>query len=308
MEIFQQDYQMSDYHIPVLLNEAVEGLQIENNGVFVDATFGGGGHALKILSRMGFGGKLVGIDRDFEALENDVNDNRLLLIRGNFRYLDKYLRLYEIGKVDGVLVDLGVSSHQFDIPDRGFSYRYAGPLDMRMNKEQTMKASDILNEYDEKELLRVFSEYGEIRNSKTIAKAVVDARSQHKFETTTIFLQTIDPLIRGSRLRYLSQVFQALRIEVNDEMRALEDFLNACIKVIRRGGRLVVISYHSIEDRMVKRFIKTGDVQGRRDVDEFGRTTRPFREVNKKVIVPSESEIEENSRARSAKMRIAEKL
>ncbi len=298
---------MNKYHNPVLLEEAINGLIIDKDGLYVDATYGGGGHSTGILSRLGSSGKLYGIDRDSEALENAIPDQRLQLIKGNFRYLHKYLRLYDVKCVDGVLADLGVSSHQFDELSRGFTYRSDVSLDMRMNQDQRITAGDILMTYSEKALVDLFSRYGEIRNSKTIAREIVKARGSRKIETTNLLLQILDPLIKGSRLRYLSQVFQALRIEVNDEMGALQDFLNDCSKVIRRGGRLVIITYHSIEDRMVKRFIKTGNSEGQIVKDEFGNVLRSFAEVNKKVIVPSDKEVLENRRARSAKLRIAKK-
>lgn len=299
--------QMNKYHNPVLLEEAIDGLIIDKDGLYVDATFGGGGHSKEILARLSNGGKVYGLDRDSDAFGNAIPDQRLELIRGNFRYLQKYLKLYDVGKVDGVLADLGVSSHQFDEQSRGFTYRSDVSLDMRMNQDQRLTAAEILMQYSETALVDLFSRYGEIRNSKTIAREIVKARNSRKIETTNFLIQILEPLIKGSRLRYLSQVYQALRIEVNDEMGALQDFLNDCSKVIRRGGRLVIITYHSIEDRMVKRFIKTGNVEGQIQQDEFGNVQRSFKEVNKKVIVPSNEEISGNRRARSAKLRIAEK-
>lgn len=299
--------QMNKYHNPVLLEEAIDGLIIDKDGLYVDATFGGGGHSKEILARLSNGGKVYGLDRDSDALGNLIPDSRLELIQGNFRYLHKYLKLYDVDQVDGVLADLGVSSHQFDEQSRGFTYRSDVSLDMRMNQDQRLTAAEILMQYSETALVDLFSRYGEIRNSKTIAREIVKARSSRKIETTNFLIQILEPLIKGSRLRYLSQVFQALRIEVNDEMGALQDFLNDCSGVIRRGGRLVIITYHSIEDRMAKRFIKTGNVEGQIQKDEFGNVQRSFKEVNKKVIVPSSKEISENRRARSAKLRIAEK-
>ena len=299
---------MSEYHRPVLLNEAIGALIIDINGLYVDATFGGGGHTRELLSRLGAEGRVIGIDRDRDAVENQPKDDRFTLISGNFRYLQKYMRLYNMEQCDGVLADLGVSSYQFDEQARGFTYRKEAVLDMRMNQHQSTTAAQILQEYSEEDLKWMFSRNGEVRNSKTLAREIVKARESRKIETTNSLIQILDPLIRGSRLRYLSQVFQALRIEVNDEINALQEFLNDCSRVIRGNGRLVVITYHSVEDRLVKKFIKTGNFRGELEKDEFGRSRRSFVEVNKKVIVPTPQEIASNRRARSAKLRIAEKV
>ena len=296
------------YHTPVLLQEAIEGLAINADGIYVDATFGGGGHSKSILNSLSAKGCLYGFDQDIDAISNKIDDDRLELLQANFRYLKRFLRLHKVTQVDGLLADLGVSSFQFDKPSRGFSYRSENLLDMRMNKEGEETAADILNEYSEAELLRVMSEYGEVRNSKTLAKAIVMRRKQRKFEMINDFLEMLDTVRRGDRIKYYTQVFQALRIELNDEMGALKDFLEQCNDVMKEGARLVVISYHSLEDRMVKRFLKTGNVKGVLRKDDYGNIHRPFKLIGSKVIVPSKEEIAINPRARSAKMRIGEKL
>lgn len=296
------------YHTPVLLKEAVEGLAIKENGIYVDATFGGGGHSKSIINSLSANGCLYGFDQDADAILNKIDDERFVFVHANFRHLKRFLKLHKRKEVDGLLADLGVSSFQFDTPSRGFSYRAESELDMRMNKESEETAADILNEYKERDLLRVFSEYGEVRNSKTLAARIVARRRQKTFSKVYDFLEFLDTVGRGEKIKYYSQVFQALRIELNDEMGALKDFLEQSKEVMSEGARLVVISYHSLEDRLVKRFLKTGNVEGVVEKDDFGNIYRPFKIIGQKMILPSQEEIASNPRARSAKMRIGEKL
>ncbi len=296
------------YHTPVLLKEAVEGLAIKENGIYVDATFGGGGHSKSIINSLSANGCLYGFDQDADAILNKIDDERFVFVHANFRHLKRFLKLHKRKEVDGLLADLGVSSFQFDTPSRGFSYRAESELDMRMNKESEETAADILNEYKERDLLRVFSEYGEVRNSKTLAARIVARRRQKTFSKVYDFLEFLDTVGRGEKIKYYSQVFQALRIELNDEMGALKDFLVQSKEVMSEGARLVVISYHSLEDRLVKRFLKTGNVEGVVEKDDFGNIYRPFKIIGQKMILPSQEEIASNPRARSAKMRIGEKL
>jgi 16S rRNA (cytosine1402-N4)-methyltransferase len=294
------------YHLPVLLNESIEHLQISEGDFVADVTFGGGGHAKEILNRLGAKGRLVAFDQDFDANANVLKDERLIFCQANFRYIKKFLRLEGISKVDAVFADLGVSSHQFDEGSRGFSYRFPeAELDMRMNVELEWTAADVLNKYDAIQLQRVFSEYGEVRNSKELANAIVKARKAMKFERVGHLLELLNEVGRGSKMKYWSQVFQALRIEVNEEMQALQELLEASLDILKPGGRIVVISYHSIEDRMVKRFLKTGNVRGEIVKDDYGHIDRPFKLINKQVILPTLSEIRKNTRARSAKLRAA---
>ena len=262
---------MSEYHVPVLLAECIQGLQIKPDGVYVDVTFGGGGHSKEILKTLGVDGRLIGFDQDEEALRNALDDNRFTLILSNFQYMQQYLRLHEVDVVDGVLADLGVSSHQFDEADRGFSYRFEGSLDMRMNAQQDLTAADLLNKADESTLIEIFSAYGEVRNTKTLVRAILAFREHRPFGLIEDLVSVVDQVRMGNRIRYLSQVFQALRMAVNDEVAALEAFLEQSLQVLRPGGRLVVITYHSIEDRIVKRFMKTGNTAGHLIKDEFGR-------------------------------------
>lgn len=296
------------YHKPVLAEESIEGLAIKPDGIYVDATFGGGGHSALILNKLGNKGRLIGFDQDEDAAANVLEDERFIFVQHNFRYLKRFLKLHAIRKVDGILADLGVSSHQLDEKDRGFSHRFESQLDMRMNQQSGQKATDILNGYSASQLQTVFSRYGELRNAKTLAQRIVQDRMQKKIETLSDFMQIMEPLIRGQRNRYLSQVFQALRIEVNDEMGALEDFLQQAYEVLSPGGRIVVISYHSIEDRMVKNYFRAGNVQGEVEKDFYGNITRPFTRNSKKVILPGAEEIKQNPRSRSAKLRIGEKV
>lgn len=295
------------YHDPALAKECIEGLSIQPNGIYVDATFGGGGHSKLILDELDEDGQLQAFDQDEDALRNLLDDSRFVFNHHNFRFMKRFLKLHGVRKVDGILADLGVSSHQLDEAKRGFSFRFEAELDMRMNQEDSKKASDIVNTYNVIDLQKVFSAYGEVRNSKSLAERIVQERSARKIITIADFLNVIDPLIRGQRNRYLAQVFQALRIEVNDEMGALKTFLEESLEVLKENGRLVIISYHSIEDRVVKNFLKTGNVEGALEKDDFGNIYRPFKLINKKPILPSADEIRQNPRARSAKLRVGSK-
>ena len=292
-----------EYHQPVLAAEAIDLLNIQPDGIYVDATFGGGGHSGLILQKLNDKGRLIGFDQDDDAQRNILSDDRFIFVHNNFRYLKRYLKLHRIPKVDGILADLGVSSHQLDEENRGFSYRFDVPLDMRMDQGGQKDAATILNTYSPEELQRVFSRYGEVRNAKTLANLIVHERSHQKIQTVGAFVALLEQVMRGNRLRYLSQVFQALRIEVNDEIGALEDFLNQCLEVLNPEGHLVIISYHSIEDRIVKHFLRTGNTEGKQEKDFYGNIYRPFKLLTKKAVLPSETEIKENPRARSAKMR-----
>lgn len=296
------------FHEPVLLDACIEGLKIRTNGVYVDATFGGGGHSKSILKHLGDKGRLFGIDQDDEAIENQIDDPRFTMIKSNFRYLKNFLNYYQLEQVDGILADFGISSHQIDTPERGFSFRYEAELDMRMNQQNAADASHVINEYDLNDLQNVFSRYGEIRNSRTLALRIIERRKEAKIYTIADFLETIESCIKGNRNKYLAQLFQAIRIEVNDEMGALRDFLHQSVECLTVGGRLVAMSYHSLEDRMVKNLIKSGNVDGNLDKDDFGNINRPLKAVNKKIIIASEEELKRNPRARSAKLRIAEKI
>jgi 16S rRNA (cytosine1402-N4)-methyltransferase len=299
------------YHKSVLLHESVEALNLENatqDSVFVDATFGGGGHSRQILQLLR-GGKLVAFDQDQDAARNLPSDeNRLLFVPHNFRELKKMLRFHGIRQVDGILADLGVSSHQLDEGIRGFSYRFEAPLDMRMNQNDPKKAADLLNTYSAADLQRIFSEFGEVRNARTLAQAIVNARGNKQFRNISDLLQITDNLVIGERVRYLSQVFQALRMEVNQEIAALQDLLTQSLDVLKPNGRLAIITFHSIEDRLVKNFIKSGNFEGNLNTDFYGNIHRPFRIVTKKPIVPTTNEQTQNARSRSAKLRIAEKI
>ena len=295
------------YHKPVLASECVEALAIKPDGIYVDATFGGGGHARLILQELGDNGRLLGFDQDKDAASNVPDDPRFIFVPGNFRYLKRFLRLHGIKAVDGILADLGVSSHQLDTGDRGFSFRFDADLDMRMNQEGEITAADVLNNYSAVELQNLFSKYGEVRNARTLAQVIVSEREVMPFQTIENLLQVITPVIRGQRNRYLAQVFQALRIEVNDEMGALTEFLEQSFELLREGARIVVISYHSIEDRMVKNLLKSGNVEGEIEKDFYGNIYRPFKILTKKAVVADEAELKMNPRARSAKLRIGEK-
>ena len=297
------------YHVPVLLKQSIEGLNIQSAGIYVDVTFGGGGHSKEILKHLDKQGRLLSFDQDTDAEKNIINDKRFTFVRSNFRYLQNFLRYYGIAKIDGLLADLGVSSHHFDESERGFSFRADGPLDMRMNKRAGLSATDVVNDYPEEKLADVFYLYGELKNSRKLANAIYKAREKQKIDTINTFLEVIKPLFNKDReKKELAKVFQALRIEVNQEMEALKEMLQTATYVLKPHGRLVVITYHSLEDRMVKNLMKTGNVEGKADKDFYGRVNTPFMLVNNKVIVPSEEEIERNPRSRSAKLRIAEKI
>ncbi len=300
---------MSEYHTSVLLDESVSALISSTSGIYADATFGGGGHSSEILRRLSPDGRLVAFDRDSDAIANRPDDSRLTLIRSDFRWIHNHIlhQGYKEG-IDGVLADLGVSSHQFDTAERGFSFRYEAPLDMRMNQEAQLNAADIVNSYEQDELEKIFRLYGEIENSRKISLLICKARETAKIETTTDLGKAIESVLpKFAEHKYLAKVYQALRIEVNQEMKSLEKFLSGAAKSLKPGGRLVVITYHSLEDRMVKNFIKAGNIEGKVEKDFYGNATAPLKAVNRKPILPQESEIAENTRARSAKLRIAEK-
>ena len=297
------------YHIPVLLQESIDGLDIKPDGVYVDVTFGGGGHSKEILRRLGPNGRLYSFDQDEDAENNILNDNRFTFVRSNFRYLRNWMRYYGEEHIDGLLADLGVSSHHFDDETRGFSFRFDAPLDMRMNKRSGTIAAEIIKNYDEEQLADVLYLYGELKNARKIASAITKARVGKDIMTTGDLIEAIEKLIpREREKKELAKVFQALRIEVNHEMEALKDMLNGAKEVLCEGGRLSVITYHSLEDRIVKNIMKTGNAEGKVKQDFFGRTEAPFRQINGKVIIPSDQEQEQNPRSRSAKLRIAEKI
>lgn len=296
------------YHVPVLLRESVDGLHIQPQGVYVDVTFGGGGHSGEILSRLGEQGRLFGFDQDTDAEKNIPHDERFTFVRSNFRYLRNWMRYYGVERIDGLLADLGVSSHHLDDASRGFSFRFDAPLDMRMNTRAGMSAADVVNGYEEERLADVFYLYGELRESRRIASAIVERRKRQPIVTTQDFLQAVTPIFRREREKKdMAKLFQALRIEVNHEMDALREMLQAAKDVLRPGGRLAVITYHSLEDRIVKNMMKAGNCEGKVAKDFYGRVETPFALVNNKVITPSEEELASNPRSRSAKLRIAEK-
>ena len=296
------------YHIPALLNESIDGLDIRPSGLYVDVTFGGGGHSREILRRLNQDGRLVAFDQDEDAIRNAIDDPRFIFVRSNFRFLKNFLRYHGIEEVDGILADLGVSSHHFDDAGRGFSFRFAGDLDMRMNRDAQKSAADILNEYPEEKIREVFAKYGELKNAHRIAASVVAYRQTRRFSTTDDLLAVLEPFaFKDREKKILAQAFQALRIEVNGEMEALTEMLSQALEVLKPGGRLSVISYHSLEDRLVKNFFKTGNFAGEIIKDFYGNWQTPFELVNRKVIVPVMEEQEENPRSRSAKLRIAEK-
>jgi 16S rRNA (cytosine1402-N4)-methyltransferase len=297
------------YHIPVLLKESLEGLNIRPNGIYVDSTFGGGGHAQEMLNQLGDKGHLYGFDQDADAEKNCLSDQRFTFIRSNFRYIANFMDWHHVEQIDGLLADLGVSSHHFDDETRGFSFRFDGDLDMRMNKRGGKTATEILNTYSEKDLATLFYLYGELRNSRVLAKAIVQKRAEKKIQTTQDFLDILKPYFnREKEKKGLAQAFQALRIEVNEEMEALKELLEQAQELLTPGGRLVVISYHSLEDRLVKNFFKTGNFLGEIKKDFYGNIQTPFKMIHNKVIVPGEEEIAKNPRSRSAKLRIVEKI
>lgn len=296
------------YHIPVLMKDSVDGLNIGSAGIYVDVTFGGGGHSREILSRLDADGHLYSFDQDADAEKNIINDNRLTFVRSNFRYLKNWMRYYGVDHIDGLLADLGVSSHHFDDESRGFSFRFDAPLDMRMNKRDGTTAADVVNTYDEERLADIFYLYGELKNSRKIAAALVKARAAHKIETTQDFIGAVESLFRREREKKdMAKLFQALRIEVNNEMTALKEMLRSATELLKPGGRLSVITYHSLEDRIVKNVMKTGNPEGKMKQDFFGRIETPFTLINNKVITPDDEELANNPRSRSAKLRIAEK-
>ncbi len=297
------------YHIPALLNECINGLSINPNGIYVDATFGGGGHSRAIMKELGENGRLYGFDQDQDAIANSINDERFTFVYSNFAYITNFMRFYDVKQVDGILADLGVSFHHFDESDRGFSFRFDGTLDMRMNQKGGKDARWILANYSEEQLAQILYLYGELKSSRKIANAIVKSRNTKAINTTGELLEIIKPFIKPAQeKKELAQVFQALRIEVNNEIEVLKSLLNQSIKVLKPGGRIVILTYHSLEDRLVKNFLKSGNIEGKVEKDFFGKIDSPFKLINNKVIVADDDEVERNPRARSAKLRIAEKL
>ncbi len=308
MDTNQLDNGSTNYHIPVLLNEAVEALAIKSDGVYVDCTFGGGGHSREILKSLGENGKLIVFDQDEDARKNLPDDNRVIFVPQNFRHLKRFLRLHKFAKVDGILADLGVSSHQFDTAERGFSTRFDAQLDMRMDARQTVTAATVLNSFTELQLHKMFEKYGEVTNSKTLAKTIVEQRKIKPFTTINNFKQAIATIVKGNPNKYLAQVFQALRIEVNEEMKVLEEMLEQTKAVMNKDGRVAIITFHSLEDRVVKNFFKTGFIGVQEEDDLFGnKTENPLVVISKKPIEPSAAEQKINKRSRSAKLRVAQK-
>lgn len=302
---------MSEYHIPVLLDESISALAIDEHpdGVFADATFGGGGHSREILSRLGKNGKLIAFDRDSDALNNAPNDSRLILVHNNFRFIQNFVKFHAVEGLDGILADLGVSSHQFDTGERGFSFRFDAPLDMRMNQLATKSAADIVNSYSQEELAKIFRIYGEVDKPWKAAELICSAREIAPIQTTGDLSKALNRLYNNfTEHKFLTKLYQALRIEVNMEMRALEDFLTGALASLKPGGRLSIITYHSLEDRMVKNFLKAGNIEGEIKKDFYGKSESPFELITKKPIIPSENEIGGNTRSRSAKLRIAKKV
>lgn len=298
------------YHVPVLLKQSVDGMAVRPDGIYVDVTFGGGGHSREILSRLGAEGHLYSFDQDADAERNIPDaDGRFTFVRSNFRYLTNWMRYYGVDGVDGILADLGVSSHHFDDETRGFSFRFDAPLDMRMNGRAGLTAADVVNRYDEESLARLFYLYGEMKNSRRLAAAIVRGRADRPVATVADFVELVRPLTgREREKKDMAKVFQALRIEVNHEMDALREMLDAAVRVLRPGGRLVVLTYHSLEDRLVKNYMKSGNAEGKVEQDFYGNRLAPLRPVNNKVVVPDEDEQAANPRSRSAKLRVAEKL
>ncbi|MBO5721132.1 MAG: 16S rRNA (cytosine(1402)-N(4))-methyltransferase RsmH [Bacteroidales bacterium] len=297
------------YHIPALLNECIEGLNISPNGTYIDVTFGGGGHSRGIVSKLGEEGRLFSFDQDSDAEKNIIDDKRFTFVKSNFRFLKNFMQYHNVNEVDGIIADLGVSFHHFDEADRGFSFRFDGKLDMRMNRRGGKSAAEIINRYSEDKIADILYYYGEMRNARRIASAIVKNRDSKKIETTSDFLSIIKGLVNPKQeKKELAQIFQALRIEVNDEMASLKSMLTQSAGILKPGGRIVILTYHSLEDRIVKDFFKFGNFEGKAEKDFFGRVIAPLKQVNNKVIVPSDEEIERNPRSRSAKLRIAEKL
>ncbi|OYQ33330.1 16S rRNA (cytosine(1402)-N(4))-methyltransferase [Flavobacterium cyanobacteriorum] len=297
-----------EYHNPVLLKETVDGLNIKPGGVYVDVTFGGGGHSREIISRLGPGGRLFGFDQDEDAQANVIDDERFVLIPENFRFIKRFLRFHGVREVDGILADLGVSSHQFDVAERGFSTRFDAGLDMRMSRKNELNAYVVVNEYEEQQLKKMFFEYGELKNAGALANTIVNARKEKPIKNTEQLKQVLAKFLPAHKSnKILAQIYQAIRIEVNEEIDVLKEFLQQSLEVLKPGGRLSVISYHSLEDRLVKRFMRNGMFEGEPDRDVYGRFEVPFRSIEK-LIVPTEEEIAVNNRARSAKLRVAEKI
>lgn len=297
------------YHTPALLQPCMDGLQIKSSGIYVDVTFGGGGHSREILKNLGADGHLYSFDQDLDALQNVVDDTRFTFVRSNFRYLSNFLRYYGVESVDGILADLGVSFHHFDEAERGFSFRFDGALDMRMNQRSEFTAADLLNTYDEKALSDVFYQYGELSNARKLASAIVKMRASKPFVRIADLVDVVEPFVgKDKQKKDMARLFQALRIEVNHEMDALKEMLQQSLETLCVGGRLVVLTYHSLEDRLVKNFMKAGNFEGKVEQDFYGNRLSPFKLVNNKVIVASEEEVEANPRSRSAKLRIAEKV
>ena len=297
------------YHVPVLLKEVIDGLKIIPSGIYVDCTFGGGGHSMKILEKLNAQGKLIVFDQDEDAKKNVPADDRIVFVAHNFRHLQRFLRFHKIQKVNGILADLGVSSHQFNVAERGFSTRFDANLDMRMDQNGEKTAAGVLSNYSEEQLHKIFEQYGEVSNSKTLAKTIVELRKTQSLKTINDFKNAIYPLVKGNPEKYFAQVFQALRIEVNDELNVLKEMLFQSIDVLKEGGRIAVITFHSLEDRIVKNFFKNGNFEDEQWRDEFGNTAkRELKIITKKPIVPSAQELKLNPRSRSSKLRIAEKV
>ena len=296
------------YHTPALLSETIDGLNIKPDGIYVDVTFGGGGHSREILAHLGPKGRLLGFDQDLDAIKNSIDDKRFTFVRSNFRYLKNFLKYHNIEKVDGILADLGVSSHHFDEAERGFSFRFDGALDMRMNTESKLTAAVILNTYTEEQLADVFYLYGELHNSRKIARTIVQSRTQKPIERIFQFIEILKPYFgREKEKKDMARVFQALRIEVNKEMEVLEELLIQSLDVLNKGGRLAILTYHSLEDRLVKNYFRSGNFEGKLEKDFYGNIIAPLKPVNNKVIIASDEEINRNPRARSAKLRVAER-
>ncbi len=300
---------MSEYHIPVMLEECIEALDIKPDGTYIDVTYGGGGHSKAILAKLGKKGRLVAFDQDADAINNKVDDERLILVNHNFRYLKNFLKYHNALPADGLLADLGISSFQIDEPEKGFAHRWDAPLDMRMDQNIAQTAADVVNTYKEQELTNVLRHYGELDNAYKLAKAIITERTKQPILTTGQLKQAVQPYLpRNAENKYLSQLFQALRIEVNKELDVLKHLLKQCEEVLGKGGRLVIMSYHSLEDRLVKNYIKTGNIEGEEDKDLYGNTTKPFKGLSSKATTASEEEITRNPRARSAKLRVAERI
>jgi 16S rRNA (cytosine1402-N4)-methyltransferase len=299
----------NSYHIPVLLHAAVDGLNIKSDEIYVDLTYGGGGHSAEILSKLSKKGRLLAFDQDKDSLRNLREEDNIEFINQNFRFLKNQLRMNSAFPASGILADLGVSSHQFDTSERGFSFRFESVLDMRMNKDSGLSAVDVLNDYSHSQLLRVFKIYGELREARRITDRIIDSRKESKIIYSKQLLGLLDNMVPGKKInQFYARIFQAIRIEVNSEMQVLEELLNQLSDAVKIGGRIVFITYHSLEDRMLKNYIKSGNIEGKVDKDFYGNVIKPFKAINRKPIIPSEKELKDNSRARSAKMRIAERI